>query len=439
VEGMRLQSYFHQLRSAHAAPMYGEVMEANSNYVQSLGPPCSVGDCCEILCGDGTRHDAEVIGFRGHNVLAMPLSSGAGIRFGDRVVGHNRRAQLPVSPAMLGRVLNANGAPIDGMAPILAEATLPLDRNAPGPLERVRMTDALGCGVRAIDTMLTVARGQRIGIFGGSGVGKSTLIGMMTRNTSADLTVVGLVGERGREVGEFLEDSLGEEGRKRSVVLVSTSDESPLLRLRAALAATATAEYFAARGKHVLLILDSLTRYAMAAREIGLAAGEPPSTKGYPPSVFARMARLLERAGNYANGSITAFYTVLMEGDDEQDPIVDSARSILDGHIMLSRDLASEGVYPPIDVLRSLSRLMPAVTTGKHQGQARVVRRMLSAYARGEDLLRVGAYRVGSDLELDAAITMRPHILKLLQQNTGDRASFTQALAALAAVPGIDA
>ena len=269
-------------------------------------------------------------------------------------------------------------------------------------------------------------------------MGKSTLIGMMTRNTSADLTVVGLVGERGREVGEFLEDSLGEEGRTRSVVLVSTSDESPLLRLRAALAATATAEYFASGGKHVLLILDSLTRYAMAAREIGLAAGEPPSTKGYPPSVFARMARLLERAGNYANGSITAFYTVLMEGDDEQDPIVDSARSILDGHVMLSRDLAAEGMYPPIDVLRSLSRLMPAIASSTHQGHARAVRRMLSAYARGEDLLRVGAYHAGSDPELDRAIVMRPHIRRLLQQKTIERAGFAEALAALAAVPGIE-
>lgn len=439
MDGMRLQNYFHQLRSVPVAPMYGEVIEANGNYVQSLGPPCSVGDCCEILCRDGTRHDAEVIGFRGHHVLAMPLSSGAGIRFGDRVVGHGRRAQLAVSPAMLGRVLNANGAPLDGMSAIPGNTMLPLDRNAPAPLDRVRMTEPLGCGVRAIDATLTVARGQRIGIFGASGVGKSTLIGMMTRNTSADLTVVGLVGERGREVGEFLEDSLGEEGRTRSVVLVSTSDESPLLRLRAALAATATAEYFAERGKHVLLILDSLTRYAMAAREIGLAAGEPPSTKGYPPSVFARMARLLERAGNFAGGSITAFYTVLMEGDDEQDPIVDSARSILDGHIMLSRDLAAEGVYPPIDVLRSLSRLMPAIASASHQAQARNLRRMLSAYARGEDLLRVGAYRSGTDPELDAAIAMRPHIRKLLQQGTWEHATLEDALAAMADVAGIGA
>jgi flagellum-specific ATP synthase len=434
---MALESYFRQLKAAPSARLYGEVVEANGNYVQSLGPPCSVGDCCEIQGNDGTRHLAEVIGFRGHNVLAMPLSSGAGIRFGDRVFGHNKRAELHVGPQMLGRVLDANGAPLDGMGQVVGETYLPLDRNAPTPLERVRMVQPIGVGVRAIDTMLTVARGQRIGIFGGSGVGKSTLIGMMTRNTAADLTVVGLVGERGREVGEFLEDSLGEDGRTRSVVHVSTSDESPLMRLRCALAATTTAEYFAARGKHVLLILDSLTRYAMAAREIGLAAGEPPSTKGYPPSVFAKMARLLERAGNFANGSITAFYTVLMEGDDEQDPIVDSARSILDGHIVLSRDMAGEGMYPPIDILRSLSRLMPAVASEQHQQQARVVRRMMGAYARGEDLLRVGAYKAGSDPELDRAIALRPHIRKLLAQHTAEQPDFNEALQALAAVPGL--
>ena len=432
---MPLESFFQHLQSVSPMRLYGEVVEANGNYVQSVGPPCSVGDCCEILGHDGRRHGAEVIGFKGHNVLAMPLSSGAGIRFGDRMVGGGKRAQLPVGDSMLGRVLDVSGVPIDGCGTYLEQDLWPLQRTAPGPLERVRMTEPLGCGIRAIDGMLTVARGQRIGIFGGSGVGKSTLIGMMTRNTAADLTVVGLVGERGREVGEFLEDSLGVEGRQKSVVVVSTSDESPLLRLRAALAATTAAEYFAARGKHVLLILDSLTRYAMAAREIGLAAGETPSTKGYPPSVFAKMACLLERAGNFANGSITAFYTVLMEGDDEQDPIVDSARSILDGHVMLSRDLASEGVYPPIDVLRSLSRLMTAVASPTHVQQARTVRRLLAAYARGEDLLRVGAYRAGSDAELDQAIALRPHIRKLLQQGTAERPLFAETLAALAALP----
>jgi flagellum-specific ATP synthase len=375
-----------------------------------------------------------VIGFREHHVLAMPLSTGAGIRYGDRVFSQGRRAHVPVGPGMLGRVLNANGMPIDGRGPVNDEMLLPVERNAPPPFERVRMLEPLACGVRSIDAMLTVAKGQRVGIFGGSGVGKSTLIGMMTRNTAADLTVVGLVGERGREVGEFLEDALGEEGRRKSVVHVATSDESPLMRLRCALAATTTAEYFASRGKHVLLILDSLTRYAMAAREIGLAAGEPPSTKGYPPSAFSRLARLLERAGNFHHGSITAFYTVLMEGDDEQDPIVDSARSILDGHIVLSRDLAGEGIYPPIDILRSLSRLMSAITGPDHRRQAVEVRKMLAAYARGEDLVRVGAYRAGADTELDRAIRLRPHIRTLLQQGVIERAAFDDTLSALARI-----
>jgi flagellum-specific ATP synthase len=429
-----LETYFRHLREAPAVRLYGEVVEANGTYVQSLGPACSAGDCCEIHGVDGSHHGAEVIGFRGHHVLSMPLSSGAGIRYGDRVVGHGRRAHLPVGRGMLGRVLSATGAPMDGGEVITPEQQLPIERNAPLPMERLRITHPLVCGVRAIDALLTVARGQRMGIFGGSGVGKSTLIGMMTRNTAADLTVVGLVGERGREVGEFLEDALGEEGRARSVLHVATSDESPLMRLRCALAATTTAEYFAARGNHVLLILDSLTRYAMAARELGLAAGEPPSTKGYPPSVFAKMARLLERAGNYTQGSITAFYTVLMEGDDEQDPIVDSARSILDGHIMLSRDLAGEGMYPPIDILRSLSRLMPSVTSEEHKRQAGGVRRMMAAYARGEDLLRVGAYRAGSDPEFDQAIALRPKIRALLQQGMLERSSFENTMRALASI-----
>ena len=273
---------------------------------------------------------------------------------------------------MQGRILNALGAPLDGLPMVRAERVWPLDGAVPHPMERRPISEPLQTGVRVLDGMLTVGRGQRIGIFGGSGVGKSTLIGMMTRNTAADITVVGLVGERGREVREFVEDSLGEEGRKRSVVLVSTSDQSPLLRMRAAMAATAVAEFYAARGKHVLLVLDSLTRYAMAAREIGLAAGEPPASKGYTPSVFTRLAKLVERAGNFETGSITAFYTVLMEGDDQQDPVVDAVRSFLDGHVVLSRRMAAAGWYPPVDVLDSLSRLMPAVTTPEHRERAAI-------------------------------------------------------------------
>lgn len=422
-----LESYLDHLAQSQPLRSFGSIVQADGNSVEAEGLACALGESCEIVCGDGTRHSAEVIGFRGSRVLAMPLSSSAGIRFGDRLRSMGRAAEMPVSGGMLGRVLRADGSPLDGEGFLRTENTCPLDRVSPAPFARSIIRDPLGTGIRAIYMMLTVGRGQRIGIFGGSGVGKSTLIGMMTRNTTADVTVVGLVGERGREVREFLEDSLGEEGRKRSVVVVSTSDESPLMRMRAALAATATAEFHAAQGKHVLLVLDSLTRFAMAAREVGLAAGEPPATKGYPPSVFAKLARLLERAGSFHRGSITGFYTVLMEGDDEQDPVVDGARSILDGHIVLSRDLAGEGVYPPIDVLRSLSRLMPAVTTPEHMGRARTVRRLLAAYARSEDLLRVGAYRAGSDPELDLAVEHRPRLRALLQQSSRER--FTPAFA----------
>jgi flagellum-specific ATP synthase len=322
---------------------------------------------------------------------------------------------------MQGRILNALGEPLDGRPAPRVRAMWPLDGAAPMPMEREPIREPLQTGIRAIDALLTVGRGQRVGIFGGSGVGKSTLIGMMTRNTAADLTVVGLVGERGREVREFVEDALGEEGLQRSVVLVSTSDQSPLLRMRAAMAATAVAEFHAARGKHVLLVLDSLTRYAMAAREVGLAAGEPPASKGYTPSVFTRLARLVERAGNFRNGSITAFYTVLMEGDDQQDPIVDAVRSLLDGHIVLSRALASAGQYPPVDVLDSLSRLMPAVTSAEHRDKAALVRRLLAAFAKSEDLVRIGAYKPGNDEELDQAMQAMPEIRRLTMQRSDER------------------
>jgi len=390
-----------------------------------------VGECCEIVDASGARHPAEVIGFSGTNVLAMPLDSTEGIRYGDALAALGAVPQLAVSDGMAGRVFDAMGKPMDGFPSPRATTTRPLDGVMPGAMEREPISTPLPTGVRALDAMLTVGRGQRIGIFGGSGVGKSTLIGMMTRNTAADLTVVGLVGERGREVREFLDEALGEEGRRRSVVLVSTSDESPLRRMRAALAATAVAEYFAAQGKHVLLVLDSLTRYAMAAREIGLAAGEPPTGKGYTPSVFSRLARLVERAGNFSNGSITAFYTVLMEGDDQQDPLVDAVRSFLDGHVVLSRAMASEGWYPPIDVLDSISRLMPAVTDIEHRSRAAMVRRLLSTYARSEDLIRIGAYKAGSDRELDQALAARPVLRRFLTQEASERISFAETVSQL--------
>jgi flagellum-specific ATP synthase len=392
---------------------------------------CSVGECCEIVDGEGTRHRAEVIGFRGRHVLAMPLAETRGVRYGDAVLALGVPPEIAVGPAMQGRILNALGQPIDeGSAPRVAQRW-PLDGVVPRPMERVAIKQPLSTGLRVLDGMLTVGRGQRVGIFGGSGVGKSTLIGMMTRNTEADLTVVGLVGERGREVREFVEDSLGEEGLRRAVVLCATSDESPLLRMRAAMAATAVAESFAAQGKHVLLVLDSLTRYAMAAREVGLAAGEPPASKGYTPSVFTKLAKLVERAGNFTTGSITAFYTVLMEGDDQQDPIVDSVRSLLDGHIVLSRSLASAGWYPPVDVLDSLSRLMPSVTTREHRNKASIARRLLSAHRKSEDLIRIGAYKPGTDPELDQAIRALPLLRSYLQQTSGEHISMAESVARL--------
>jgi flagellum-specific ATP synthase len=326
------------------------------------------------------------------------------------------------------------GAPIDDGRPPAVSLALPLEGVVRPPLDRVAIRTPLGTGIRVLDGLLTVGRGQRVGIFGGSGVGKSTLIGMMTRNTEADVTVVGLVGERGREVGEFLENSLGGEGRARSVVVVSTSDQSPLMRMRAALAATTIAEYFAAQGKHVLLVLDSLTRFAMAAREIGLAAGEPPTNKGYTPSVFTRLARLVERSGQFRVGSITAFYTVLMEGDDQQDPIVDAVRSLLDGHVVLSRALAAEGWYPPIEVLDSISRLMPAVTVPKHREDAALLRRLMAVYARSEDLVRIGAYKPGSDPDLDRALRGREAMRTFMTQKSHEQVHFADCVRGLAAL-----
>jgi len=401
------------------------VLEAVGPTIESSGPLCSLGESCEILDSMGDRHLAEVIGFRGSNVVSMPVESPEGIRYGDPVAALGTTPHLEVGDDLTGRVLNALGEPIDGGRRPSVNTAVPLHGVVPHPFARMPIATPLGTGVRAIDGLLTIGRGQRVGIFGGSGVGKSTLIGMMTRNSQADVMVVGLVGERGREVGEFLNQALGPEGRRRAVVVVSTSDQSPLMRIRAALAATCIAEYFAARGKDVLLVLDSLTRFAMAAREVGLAAGEPPTAKGYTPSVFNRLARLIERAGQFRTGSITAFYTVLMEGDDQQDPLVDAVRSFLDGHIVLSRGLAAEGWYPPVDVLDSISRLMPSVVSSKHRQAAGAVRKMLAAYARSEDLIRIGAYKLGADPELDRAIQRRAQIRAYMEQESREQISYS--------------
>lgn len=427
-----LNQYFARLERGQPWRWSGQVLESVGQTIESAGPLASVGECCEIEDQFAKIHRTEVIGFRGTNVLLMPVETTEGIRYGDRVTALGVRPEIEVGPELMGRVLTALGEPLDDGGRLSVSRSMLLDGAVRSPLDRLPIREALGTGIRVLDALLTVGRGQRVGIFGGSGVGKSTLIGMMTRNTEADVTVVGLVGERGREVGEFLQDALGVDGRKRSVVVVSTSDQSPLLRMRAALTATTVAEYFAAQGKQVLLVLDSLTRFAMAAREIGLAAGEPPTAKGYTPSVFTRLARLVERAGQFRRGSITAFYTVLMEGDDQQDPLVDAVRSLLDGHIVLSRALASEGCYPPVQVLDSISRLMPAVATEEHREYAALLRRLMAVYARSEDLVRIGAYKSGADPDLDRALQARDPMRVFITQHAHERVRFEDCIKQLA-------
>src|SRR5208337_4757260 len=415
-----LGPYFARLNSCPELRWCGRVKQVIGPLVESEGPFCSVGEVCEITDSQGRVLPGEIVGFRGSTVLAMPLDLPRGVRHGDRVVTWGERPTLRVSEEMLGRVVDGRGQPLDSLGPYRAREYRALDAAAPLPMKRDPIREPIGCGIRAVDAFLTCGRGQRVGIFGGSGVGKSTLIGMMARNTSADLTVLALVGERGREVRHFLEEALGEEGRKHSVVVVSTSDQSPLLRIRAALTATAISEYFCARGKNVLLVVDSLTRLAMAQREISLAAGEPPTSKGYTPSVFTLMARLIERAGKFSGGSITAFYTVLMEGDDQQDPIVDGARALLDGHIMLDRRLAAQNHYPPIAILDSISRLMPLVCSAPHLEKALALRRLLATYTASEDLIRIGAYQKGSDPLLDRALAILPELNRFLEQGANE-------------------
>jgi flagellum-specific ATP synthase len=429
-----LERYMSRLTEVQPWRWRGEVIQSLGNTIESAGPVISVGECCEIEDSHGLARLAEVIGFRGAHVISMPLGRTDGVRYGDTVSALGHRPYIDVGPDLTGHILNGLGVAINGRKVHGQTTRCPLERAPRSPLERVPIRTPLGTGVRALDGLLTVGRGQRVGVFGGSGVGKSTLIGIMTRNTEADITVIALVGERGREVPEFVEEAIGKEGMARSVLVVSTSDQSPLLRMRAALAATTIAEYFADRGKQVLLVLDSLTRFAMAAREIGLAAGEPPTAKGYTPSVFVRLAKLVERAGRFRVGSITAFYTVLMEGDDQQDPLVDAVRSLLDGHVVLSRQLASDGVYPPIDLLESISRLMPAVAEQHHRENAALFRKLLAAYARSEDLIRIGAYKSGFDPELDRALAAREAMQSFMKQGVKERISYAESVRTLEAL-----
>src|SRR5271169_1281959 len=406
-----------QVPGLEVLPWIGEVTEMVGLLIASRGPVVSTGDFVEVRTASGRSIRSQVIGFRNDRVLSMPLEETDGLQPGDRVIARRDDALLRVGPGLLGRVLDGFGRPMDEGPPVRAETAYPLYTAPPQPLDREHITEPLVTGIRAIDGLLPCGKGQRVGIFGGSGVGKSTLLGMMSRHNDADVTVIALVGERNREVRAFLENELGPEGRSRSVVVVATSDRPAPLRIRACFVALAVAEYFRDQGKNVLMVLDSVTRLAMAQREIGLAAGEPPSQKGYTPSVFALLPKIFERSGHFRRGSITGFFTVLVEGDDFNEPICDAVRDILDGHFILSRQLGAQGHYPAIDILHSVSRLTSAIATPAQKEAARKIRGALSAYRDAEDLIQLGAYVSGSNPQLDASIRLRPELLDFLRQD----------------------
>lgn len=414
----------------------GVITDVTGFVIESQGPSSPIGGFCEIKTANGRTIRTQVAGFRNGRILSIPLEEIDGLEPGDPIYARSEDAQVSVGPGLLGRVLDGFGRPMDGGPPIDAEAKYELFATPPGPLEREHIKEPLVTGIRVIDSMLSCGLGQRIGLFGGSGVGKSTLLGAMSRQNSADVTVIALIGERNREVRGFLEHELGPEGRARSVVVCATSDRPAPLRVRACFVAIAIAEYFRDQGKNVLLVMDSVTRLAMAQREIGLAAGEPPSQKGYTPSVFAILPKMFERAGNFKNGSITGFFTVLVEGDDLNEPITDTARGILDGHIVLSRQLGSAGHYPAIDVLNSISRVASQVTTPEQQQQARKLRGALSAYQQSEDLISLGAYVSGTNPKLDSSIRCRDRMMTFLRQDAHEKSELSQTLAGLKEIAG---
>src|SRR5579863_763225 len=415
-EKVALAPYRVDLDQMDLLPWSGQVTATVGLLIESQGPAAAIGDFCEIRAANGRSIRTQVIGFRNGRVLAMPLDEPDGLQLGSQVVARSSDARLAVGPGLLGRILDGFGQPMDGGPPIESTNTYPLYAPPPNPLQRKHITDRLVTGVRSIDSLLACGKGQRIGLFGGSGVGKSTLLGAMSRRNSAQVSVIALIGERNREVKAFIEQELGPEGMKRSVVVVATSDRPAPLRIRAAFVALAAAEYFRDQGADVLLVMDSVTRLAMAQREIGLAAGEPPSQKGYTPSVFTLLPKIFERAGSFESGSITGFFTVLVEGDDFNEPICDAARGILDGHLILSRDLAAAGHYPAIDILSSISRLANKVTTPEEVQAAQRVREALSLYQQSSDLIQLGAHVQGANPKLDQSIRMRPQIIDYLRQ-----------------------
>lgn len=428
-----LEQLLECIETADSYKRYGKVKQAVGLMIESKGPECSIGDVCKIYTkGDGPKAiKAEVVGFKDQNILLMPYLEAANIAPGSIVEATGESLRVKVGSGLIGQVVDAFGNPLDGSTLPKGLAQVSTEQAPPNPMKRPPIREKMAVGVRSIDSLLTVGKGQRVGIFAGSGVGKSTLMGMIARETAADLNVIALVGERGREVREFIEKDLGEEGLKRTIVVVATSDQPALMRLKAAYTATAIAEYFRDKGQNVMFMMDSVTRVAMAQREIGLATGEPPTTKGYTPSVFAILPKLLERTGTTENGSITAFYTVLVDGDDMNEPIADTVRGILDGHIVLDRSLANKGQFPAVNILKSISRVMSNIAGKDHIRAANRFREMLSTYQNSEDLINIGAYKKGSSREIDEAIQFHPKLISFLKQEVDEAASLEESISLL--------
>lgn len=427
--------FLHLIRRKDLLKMNGRVTKVIGLVIESNGPHASIGEVCIVKSKEDVELSlCEVVGFRENKVLSMVLGEASNISPGCEIVSTGRPLTARVGEALLGRVIDGLGNPIDGKGPIMASEERSIYNAPPNPLERKRIVKPIATGIRSIDSLRTLGKGQRVGIFAGSGVGKSVTMGMIARNTSADVNVICLVGERGREVGEFIERELGPEGLKRSVVIVATSDKSALIRIKSVFIATTIAEYFRDKGLDVMLMMDSITRLAMSQREVGLAIGEPPTTKGYTPSVFAMLPKVLERAGTAARGSITGLYTVLVEGDDMNDPVADTVRSILDGHIVLSRRLAAAGHYPAIDVLGSVSRVMTSVTTEEHRGLVQKFLDTLATYAEAEDLINIGAYAKGSNPKIDESVKRIESYRKFLRQQENDHCTFQESLSKLSGV-----
>ncbi|MED3601386.1 flagellar protein export ATPase FliI [Bacillus subtilis] len=435
---MKTQSLIDCIEMTDSYKRYGKVKRVIGLMIESKGPVSSIGDVCLIYAKgqSGKVIKAEVVGFQEENILLMPYLEAASIAPGSIVEATGESLRVKVGTGLIGQVIDAFGEPLDGKLLPKGLSPVSTEQSPPNPMKRPPIREKMGVGVRSIDSLLTVGKGQRIGIFAGSGVGKSTLMGMIAKQTEADLNVIALVGERGREVREFIEKDLGKEGLKRSIVVVATSDQPALMRLKAAYTATAIAEYFRDKGQNVMFMMDSVTRVAMAQREIGLAAGEPPTTKGYTPSVFAILPRLLERTGANEHGTITAFYTVLVDGDDMNEPIADTVRGILDGHIVLDRALANKGQFPAVNVLKSISRVMSNISTKQHLDAANKFRELLSTYQNSEDLINIGAYKRGSSREIDEAIQFYPQLIQFLKQGTDESALLEESIAVLTSLTG---